>query len=842
MLREVYRDILRRNAPGKKSKAIAQRAFKMLLGAMEILDLAELTEALAVNEPTANDYCNNDIDFNLSQNHVRNVLRNLVTFTTDEHGTNMIEFTHMSVVDFLLFEYEQITQLQCHQTLLDVCLFSIRLRANDDESVLSDGETLEKILKLQQAARPEVWYTSSSKSFMSYADRYWADHCAAVLILSGQDDGAVDYFTNEILGGDAWTFTFNAWLRQYREPPAQKYWRSFLRVQKNDEAGCAQEDEGSHGRDDYSMTSKVSDGTRKPTENDELEVPNTQIMGDEVDKADAWETPEQHLDSSSEGRYNFGDSRDWERWERWERHHLLFYATHNMVGWWLSVLYGIPKLASGLTSHPRGNATDIVESRGVSGYTTLSCIHELRAGLEGVLRRAINPDSALNQSLKASHHPEMLMDLILSLGANPNTMMASFKRTCSGMERMFISCSERRVSEESVCGMLEVLIRYKFDIDTCTTRGINALSFAVTYRREKVAQLLLQRGAKQDSDLFDLAACCGYIQIMQLLLEYRTSSERSEATRHVWDYVTSTIYTPELAEYVLSLGQSVHCCGKKRRMPRILSGEWPWACLLIEQGADLAYFDGNYERLLNDSLGALTSDIESVTFLFILWMSRNPGSDRYFPKHYQETAPDNLWRMWEAQPAMIQVLIRLGVFHPTAQDETGRTIFQWLISLGSWATSINTSFDILLRAGGDINQADMYGVTPLMVASKYDSKLFYQILKVAKPFKDSQGREVLTFPDDGGASLMPYMDAEGNHIDPKHIVFEIKPASRFRSHKRGRPLSSRELDDLIEAGTKWAAKINAEQGWTASDAQTVESVYLSNHPALSEGQLLAERA
>ncbi|KPI40527.1 uncharacterized protein AB675_7800 [Cyphellophora attinorum] len=259
----VYQEIFDTNAPHERSRLLAQQALQMVLGAFEQISWDQLRDALAVTDPSAAGYCHDDIDRTLTVNELRQITQNLLVTGPrhDETNSDVLQFAHMSVVDFLLKSNDCYSQLNCHKEIFRRCLFFVKHAAKQlhtyrsrldhswaffdwqayedvtlmapDESKTGDLGTDDlntakidtSILQLRLSdtgvieAEPDVedseiqqkgswpnamyvtWraYAEQRRLFTPYAYMFWAKHCAAVLILSEEKDGPMYQDTNGLL-------------------------------------------------------------------------------------------------------------------------------------------------------------------------------------------------------------------------------------------------------------------------------------------------------------------------------------------------------------------------------------------------------------------------------------------------------------------------------------------------------------------------------------------------------------------------------------------------------------------------------------------------------------------
>jgi hypothetical protein len=296
----------------------------MVLGSHARLSLAQLREALAVNDPSASEYCHDDIDESLTADQVRKVTRNLLVSTFESGGHEILEFAHMSVVDFFMKHDEPYSQLDCQCMLLQHCLFFLRQAEKEKSSCsmetdhFNGAESLCRPLSALDltGTGDSDWPRSTSpwdsekptvglrrtpnvanlkvvNSFLPYADCFWTAHCGAALILSEEEDELVNHVAIDVLGNAAWAAPLDFWEAEWKA--RGRAWRA-------------------HGHHPHQFHDRV-----------------------------------------------------------------IAYATAGSVGWYISTMYGLPKLAEKLALQTRYRGSEAVNARGRAGPSPVGALYVVTA-------------------------------------------------------------------------------------------------------------------------------------------------------------------------------------------------------------------------------------------------------------------------------------------------------------------------------------------------------------------------------------------------------------------------------------------------------------------------------
>lgn len=218
LLNSTYSAIIQRNVGNPRAthaRKDLKCAFQIVLSALEGLTYAELAEAVAVDDPTANDYSDSLIHTHIDAIYIQSITRN---FLREINGR--LEFTHLSAIEYLQGEdranftkYYGI--LDCHRQIMHICLHYVRTTRHAP-SCAAVGDT-------SLALAIHVAVESNSRNFYSYAVRHWADHYAAVSFLSVQEDQVEAFLVNSVLCSEGWVEAIKIWTNAVWDDHSNSY-------------------------------------------------------------------------------------------------------------------------------------------------------------------------------------------------------------------------------------------------------------------------------------------------------------------------------------------------------------------------------------------------------------------------------------------------------------------------------------------------------------------------------------------------------------------------------------------------------------------------------------------
>jgi len=211
LLYDTYQRVFERNAkPGSRSEKDLNRVLKMVLCSCEPLTMQALAEAVQIETPERDNYSHHSIQDDITEDHIRRISKNFLIETVDGNAQNRATFSHVSAIEYLRMrdkasQGKVFNALQCHTEMMHACLNFVRSRAN------SRSNDNERVIDVELAQNRVGININWRGSFLEYAYRFWARHCAVVVRLAGSDHSHARQLTKCVFASHDWSQAFKSW-------------------------------------------------------------------------------------------------------------------------------------------------------------------------------------------------------------------------------------------------------------------------------------------------------------------------------------------------------------------------------------------------------------------------------------------------------------------------------------------------------------------------------------------------------------------------------------------------------------------------------------------------------
>ncbi|KPI39824.1 uncharacterized protein AB675_3383 [Cyphellophora attinorum] len=778
-LRGTYTDILKRNNNGRRAREIAKRAFQITLAAFSPgLSLAELVAVLAIKDVDALEHSSTNMDAEVDEDYVKARTRNLlrpVEIPRDgpdvlKREVTHMQFSHMSVVDYLLSSDEGAAYStgECHQYLLRICLYEIRIMNDIDADSLTDGSVtvsdpqhsgegpdesitgpIQGEAEVDDCANDEDEDSLPSESGTSSDYEHSTEYLGAVVTASVQEDSEADD-SGSSMGQSS---EYDRGLTSFREYSTHM-WPSH----------CAAALLLLPSRSDLASS----------------------LAGDVFcgiwwqEGLSAWPRRLKKLYFNRRFYHGLGQR----------------FASQR-PGWLISSCFGLRPLAEELAKHDIYRSLEILNAEvrrihsAEATVTATAVVNEHRDDLHDALARAPSITEPEHKMLEESDKPNELFTYFFSIGGEVITRAGYV----SYLKWIFKKASCETAYQAVVCHVLSLLRGRGFDLNRIWDDE-TVLVLAVNHELVDVIKYLVRNGAHinlrtkglKSVTAWEAAAQASDIEVMDVLISMAPADERPGMLVSIWQHAVQTVFSTDYLSYVRSLDQDI----QHGLSAALNDGSVLWSHHLIEVGA-MVKLEGLRQKVLHQLVANYPGgDEQAAINLIPLLVSR--GLDL---NACDDTGVTPLMiATLTGEPFLAYALLRLGA-NVNATDHSGRSVLHYSIPKDGWHTSFGGEewpqlWEILNRFGVDTGHADEDGVTALDLA------------------RVSQCEEPLV--------ALSQLNAGVEFIDS----LTIEPNFEFQEVVRNRykiwsylatGILPENADGMIDAAVAWKDKINARDGY-----------------------------